>query len=308
MLRWRAVAQVFRYQVLAKREGSSLLVIDLQTRDEGGVVHAEFALASLSNTPVVYHLQVQALPGAGQVDYVAGVPSAVVDVTITSYSTAAEMAAALNALHIEGSQCGTRLLAAFPALTPNTLASAMAQGGYAAQDTSQGLMAVWPKTSPLDLAAALAFAYSGPVDWARRMFAQGVPATECASQLVQRFKSLTLSSLANALAQGGYASLETSKALLAVWPGTPPLELAAALALAYPDPVQFAASQYAQGITGEACAVNLLKAFPQLGAAELASAMAKAGYLVTDTATGLRAAFSDISPAELSTALVSAYR
>ena len=74
------------------------------------------------------------------------------------------------------------------------------------------------------------------------------------------------------------------------------------------DPLQFAASQRDQGVPGELCAVNLLKAFPQLGVSEMARAMAKAGYPATDTATGLKVAYPAISPVELSTALVLAYQ
>lgn len=180
------------------------LVIELHAWEESGVEHADFALPCPSHSPSVYQVQVWALPGADQVNYVAGVPSAVVEVTITPYATASEMATALHALTIEGSACGTQLIAAFPNLTPDTLAIAMAQGGYPA--------------------------------------------------------------------------IETSNGLLTVWPDTPPLELATVLALAYPDPLQFAASQRDQGVPGELCAVNLLKAFPQLGVSEMARAMAKAGY------------------------------
>lgn len=93
-----------------------------------------------------------------------------------------------------------------------------------------------------------------------------------------------------------------------MWPDTPPLELATVLALAYPDPLQFATSQRGQGVPGELCAVNLLKAFPQLGVSEMARAMAKAGYPAMDTATGLKVAYPAISPVELSTALVLAYQ
>lgn len=233
-LRWRSVAGALRYQALAQKKGAAPLVIELHAREESGVEHANFALPCPSHSPSVYQVQVWALPGADQVNYVAGVPSAVVEVTITPYATASEMATALHALTIEGSACGTQLIAAFPNLTPDTLAIAMAQGGYPA--------------------------------------------------------------------------IETSNGLLAVWPDTPPLELATVLALAYPDPLQFAASQRDQGVPGELCAVNLLKAFPQLGVSEMARAMAKAGYPATDTATGLKVAYPAISPVALSTALVLAYQ
>jgi len=185
--------------------------------------------------------------------------------------------------------------------------SAMAGGGYAMADTSKGLMAVWPQTSPQDLAAALAQAYPDPVQMASRLRAQGVAGVDCGPQLVHAFPTLTLDTLASAMAGGGYAVADTSKGLLAAWPQTPPQALAQALIQAYPGPVQTARALRAQGATGAACAIALHGAFPELLAKDLAAAMAQAGYPAEDTGAGLKAALPGLSPLDLSTALVSAY-
>jgi hypothetical protein len=306
-LRWQAVANATRYQAVIHSAGSPLQVTPLQASAQGQEWVAKLTLTGAAGSPRLYQLQVQAIPAEGQSDIVPGVPSTTVEVTITLYASAVEMATALNSQKVDGVHCAQQLLDAFPSLNIETLASAMAQGGYAVADTSKGLMAVWPQTSPQDLAAALTQAYPDPVQMASRLFARGVPGADCGPQLLHTFPTLTLDTLASTMAKGGYAVVDTSKGLLAVWPQTPPQALAEALIQAYPGPVQTARALRAQGATGVVCATSLHKAFPELVAKDLAAAMAQAGYPAEDTGAGLTAVFPGLSPLDLSIALVSAY-
>jgi len=113
------------------------------------------------------------------------------------------------------------------------------------------------------------------------------------------------------MAQAGYASADTAKGLLAAWPQTQPAALTAALVQAYPSPAQTpeqtAQGLHNQGVAAAACGPALLKAFPTLGVNDMASAMAKAGYLANDTAVGLKAAFPALSPLQMTLALKGAY-
>jgi hypothetical protein len=238
-------------------------------------------------------LALQALPATASSSTLAGPLSSSVSVTVTTYATAAQMAMALFAQKVDGASCGTQLLQAFPTLTLNDMAVAMAQGGYAAADTSKGLLAAWPQTTPAALSLALVLAYppaQTPAQSAQTLFKQGVTGAACGTQLLKTFPSITLNDMAVAMAQGGYAAADTAKGLIAAWPQTPPAALSAALVLAYPKtqtPQAFAATLKSQGVPLPSIIAQCASKFnyttlnvANVGA--IAQAMQGAGFLAKD--------------------------
>lgn len=232
-LRWQPVTGASGYQALITDADSALQVSLLNASTQGDNLIALLTLKGAPGKSLVYQLAVQALPVAGQLNVIAGAPSNAVNVTITAFSSAADMAKALIAEAVEGGRCGQLLLDAFPNLSLDTLASAMAQAGYAAADTSKGLLSAWPDTPPAALAAALTQAYPDPVQIARDMRRQGAPGADCAQALIKAYPVLTAKEMASAMAQAGYLADDTSSGLKAAFPALSPLEMSVALVSAY---------------------------------------------------------------------------
>ncbi|MEE3627192.1 hypothetical protein UCD39_24960 [Nitrospirillum sp. BR 11752] len=73
--------------------------------------------------------------------------------------TAAQLAARCHDDNLSGAACGLRLIQAFSTLDPQALAIAMAVGGYEPAGTADGLHAAFPNITPNTLAQALVAAY-----------------------------------------------------------------------------------------------------------------------------------------------------
>ena len=113
----------------------------------------------------------------------------------------------------------------------------MARGGYPAAATGSGLRAAFPAITPTEMALALAQAYppaQTPEQLAQSCLAQQVDGAGCGQRLVQTFPTLTFGPLATAMAQGGYPAAATGSGLKAAFPTITPLQMAEALAQAYP--------------------------------------------------------------------------
>lgn len=254
-------------------------------------------------------VNVQAMPTADSGLYVGGPPSAAVTVSVSVPKSPEQVAAICFERHMTGYECGKRLVANFPLLVPNLLAAAMASGGYAAADTSDGLLAAFPDITPSAMAISLAYAYpSTPQVLARTRFTAGVSGAECGHQLITTFPDLKPNLLAVAMAEGGYEAESTGDGLHSAFSEITPAVLATALVYAYPSSAQeLARTRFTAGVNGAACGQQLITTFPELTPDLLAVAMAEGGYEAEDTGDGLRSAFSEITPAMLATALVYAY-
>lgn len=254
-------------------------------------------------------VNVQAMPTADSGLYVGGPPSAAVTVSVSVPKTPEQVAVICFERHMTGHECGKRLVATFPLLVPNMLAAAMASGGYAAADTSDGLLAAFPDITPSAMAISLAYAYpSTPQDLARTRFTAGVSGAACGQQLITTFPVLKPDLLAVAMAEGGYEADATGDGLRSAFSEITPAMLATALVYAYPTTAQdLARTRFAAGVTSTQCGQELIASFPNLTPNLLAVAMAEGGYEAAGAGDGLHAAFPAIAAAALASALVYAY-
>jgi hypothetical protein len=237
LLSWLPVPNGGNYRALVTDPGGRLEISALAPSPDGGNLRASLTLADVPGTTLVYQVALQALPAPGQLDVIAGPPSAQVGVTVTRYANAGEMAKALYDQHVDGAGCGPQLLQAFPGLEVDSMAAAMAQAGYAADETSKGLLAAWPQTSPLALSEALAQAYPTAARKARGLHDQGVSGAACGPLLLTAFPALGANDMATSMAQAGYAAKDTANGLKAAFPALTPIQLAVALKGAYPRPL-----------------------------------------------------------------------
>lgn len=162
--------------------------------------------------------------------------SAVLDAVYGPALSLEQAAAQLFTQGIRGAECGKRLSAAYPLAGSVELASAMADAGYAAAETSAGLLSARPGLSVKDLAAALQAAYGAPdtpAVLAQRAFAQGLSGAECGKQLIAAHPLTGSVELANAMAGAGYQASETLAGLVSARPDLALKDLAAALRAAY---------------------------------------------------------------------------
>jgi uncharacterized protein (DUF433 family) len=183
----------------------------------------------------VWTVSVQAIAAQEPGLFIGGPPSDPIGVTVLPATTPEQLALACFAEQLNGASCSEHLIAVFTYLAPNSLALAMAIGGYGSDATGDGLHAAFPTITPGVMAAALAYAYPAtPENFARARFDAGISGDACGQQLIDAFHDLTPNPLALAMAQGGYAANATGYGLHAAFPAITPAALAAALAHAYP--------------------------------------------------------------------------
>lgn len=147
-----------------------------------------------------------------------------------------QAAAQFFAQGINGTDCGKQLIARYPHTESVDLAKAMAKAGYAAHETSAGLVGARADMPLNELAAALLAAY-GPPQTAEALaldaFAQGLNGAECGKRLITAHPHTGSVDLAKAMANAGYDAKETLAGLTSACPDLTLKALVAAIRAAY---------------------------------------------------------------------------
>jgi hypothetical protein len=310
---WAAVPDAAAYMLSWTNPGGVTGDVPV-TPSSGTVVRGTFLLP----VPIVdgtWAVTVQAVPAEGPGPFVASPFAAPLNIMIAGPTSPESMASGYFADGVEGGTCGRNLVIAFPTLVPDVLAISMAQGGYSAPSTADGLHAAYPSITPTQMAQALADAFPSAPTTAEELslscFARNVSGPDCGKQLISAFADLTPNPLASAMAKAGYAADATASGLHSAFPSISAQQMAQALALAFPSdpstPVELALSCFIGGVDSTACGRQLIEAYPNLIPETLAVAMAEGGYAAGATASGLMAAFPQISPQQMALALAKAY-
>lgn len=140
--------------------------------------------------------------------------------------------------------------------------------------------------------------------------AGGYSLTDTALALRNIFTAATLRESAYGLFRAGYLREEAERGLTFAWPEVNRTEMQKVLDAVFGSTLsleQAAAQLFAQGLNGSDCGKQLITRYPHTANAELAKAMAIAGYVAHETSAGLVRARADISLSELAAALRAAY-
>jgi hypothetical protein len=138
-------------------------------------------------------------------------------VSFDTSQTAEQIAAQCFAQGDDGIVCAQQIIQAFPHLPIDEMALSMKQGGYPADQTARGLVAVYTDLQANTLASALAEAYQIlPVAAAiaQAAWTNTESGSACAKEIRAVYPDITLTESAIAMAVGGYPPAATASGIL----------------------------------------------------------------------------------------------
>lgn len=231
---WAPVAGIGRYQ-LSLYDASQKLVY--QGSDSAGKGEARIALPDPIRSGN-YRLYLNSMPddqpgqpGQRQVPGPRTAP-----VTIVVQLTPEQLAAQAFRTHLDGPACAAVLLAAYPALEAAAMAAAMANAGYPASTTAQGLKSAYPALDASALTAALLAAYgraSSLDQLAAQARAAGKDGATAGGDLIGAYPAATDLAIGLALKRAGYPPAQTGAGIHAALPETTATRLTAVLIQLY---------------------------------------------------------------------------
>lgn len=193
------------------------------------------------------------------------------------------------------------------ATTDSIEVSALPEGVYKARVKTKNVQNVisqgWSETLDVNIQPLDANAL------ARKMAGEGRSVTETGDRIRSAFPDIDFITFAKALAQAPYSPADTAQALKKSFLALTSGQQATSLKAAYGEltPEIFATKAYAAGNDSVTAARGLSQNFPYLDYIAVAVALAKGGYDATQTASGLKAVFPDLTPAQQAEALKIAF-
>jgi len=158
--------------------------------------------------------------------------------------------------------------------------------------------------------AAVSVVVSTPASVAAQERQASQSGSHCATALTHDFRGISSLDVAKAMATAGYVASETGSGLKTAFPDISATDLIRTLAAAYGMPtdlVTLAANAHQAGKNGAECGPWLLSQDPQVPAIDVAKAMAAAGYVASETGSGLKAAFPQLDATNILSILLAAY-
>jgi hypothetical protein len=169
---------------------------------------------------------------------------------------------------------------------------------------SRQIPSVW--SAPVTIELSLT-----PLQIAQRCFAANIAGAQCGETIITAYPQLEPNEMADVMAQALYPALATGEGLKAAYPDISADLLTHALIQAYGegqlDMQLLADSCYKNDYDGIACAHLLAAQFTSADAAQIAQAMANAGYAPEQTAAGLKSLDASITATHLAHILKTAY-
>lgn len=170
---------------------------------------------------------------------------------------------------------------------------------------SRQIPSVW--SAPVTIELSLT-----PLQIAQRCFAANIAGAQCGETIITAYPQLEPNEMADVMAQALYPALATGEGLQAAYPDISADLLTHALIQAYGegqlDMQLLADSCYKNDYDGIACAHLLAAQFTSADAAQIAQAMANAGYPPKQTAAGLKSLDANITATHLAYILKTAYQ
>ncbi|MQL48350.1 hypothetical protein GEA64_10470 [Photorhabdus khanii] len=214
---------------------------------------------------------------------------------------------------MNGNDCGKLIIESFPDLKMNMLATAMAQAGYIAVETGQGLKSAYPSISANEITEILLAIYGKALtleQLAQKAYDEHISGSQCGRKLITEYPATQAKALGSAMALAGYPATETGQGLKSAYPSISANEITEILLAIYGKALtleQLAQKAYDEHISGSQCGRKLITEYPATQAKALGNAMALAGYSATETGQGLKSAYPSISANEMAAVLLEIY-
>ncbi|WP_391528884.1 hypothetical protein [Photorhabdus akhurstii] len=235
------------------------------------------------------------------------------EVAIEVVITPEQIAQSAYQQQMSGNDCGKLIIESFPDLKENMLAAAMAQVGYIAVETGQGLKSAYPSISASEITEILLAIYGKALtleQLAQKAYDEHLSGTQCGQRLITEYPATQTKVLGSAMALAGYSATETGQGLKSAYPSISASEITEILLAIYGKALtleQLAQKAYDERISGSECGQRLITEYPATQTKVLGSAMALAGYSATETGQGLKSAYPSISASEITAALLETY-
>ncbi|TDB54022.1 hypothetical protein [Photorhabdus luminescens] len=285
--------------------------------------NSEWIQQTVNSTTGRAHIALPSIPIAGTYQlYLASMP----DTTATSIPsiwsdgvaievviTPEQIAQSAYQQQMSGHDCGKLIIESLPDLKANILAAAMAQVGYIAVETGQGLKSAYPAISASEITEILLAIYGKALtleQLAQKAYDEHISGSQCGQILIAKYPATHAKALGSAMALAGYPATETGQGLKSAYPAISASEITEILLAIYGKALtleQLAQKAYDEHISGSQCGQTLITEYPATQAKTLGRTMALAGYPATETGQGLKSAYPAISASEITAVLLEIY-
>ncbi|ERT12232.1 fibronectin type III domain-containing protein [Photorhabdus temperata] len=228
-IQWQCCPGVTHY-LLSLQDPNGTWIHQQTVNSTTGQAHIDLPPIPIAGT---YQLYLASMPDTDTAATSRQIPSIWSDgVAIQVVITPEQIAQSAYQQQMSGNDCGKLIIKSFPYLKTNMLATAMAQAGYIAVETGQGLKSAYPSISASEITEILLAIYGKALtleQLAQKAYDELISGNQCGKILITEYPATSAKALGNAMVLAGYPATETGRGLKSAYPSISASEMAAAL-------------------------------------------------------------------------------